>query len=291
MRIVDKLRKRRGDPHEAHRCPGGEERILDAVAAEDAPARAERSILFLTTHKCASTFVAKLLAAISASAGYRHFDYNGARWRLGNAVGIGEPLAFMARHHETLFRRCGEIYGPLRAPVDFPGREDLVHVFFLRDPRDLLVSKFYSIGWSHALPPNEARREGFLERRHRAQEIGIDAYCLEEARSWILPVFEGYATMRETAASVHLYRYDAYKDDPLGFLRELRADLGLAGVPDAMLEDLAESARPVSAPSAGPFKHKRSGASGQFRTELAPDTVAEIDDLLGGILDAWGFSR
>lgn len=290
FRLIDRLRKHRRKSAPPPPGPAAA-RLLDAFASETAAANgAGRSILFLTTHKCASTFVSKLLDAVAEHAGFRHYDYATAMWRLGNAVDIANPELFASRNHGLMFHPQGEIYGPLRRPVSFPGRETFRHVFFLRDPRDLLVSNYYSLGFSHALPASDARRAEQLERRERVRGMGIDAYCLEAAESWIGPTFAEYARMRDTSGTAHVYLYDTYKDDPLGFLKGLRADLDLA-VGDAVLAALARAADPVTAPSDGPLRHKRSGASGQFRTELRPETVAALEARLAPILDAWGFAR
>ena len=119
-----------------------------------------QSVIVYTTHKCASTFIPKLFSLIETHGAFAMFDYaseiNRSAARLG-VVGGYEP--FLSSSYSHLYRQHGEIYAPQRRPLDFPGREDLDHIFFLRDPRDVLVSAFYSFGFSHALPNDVKNRE------------------------------------------------------------------------------------------------------------------------------------
>lgn len=50
----------------------------------------------------------------------------------------------MEANADLLFRRWGEIYGPLRAPLDLPETSAYRQVFFLRDPRNVAVSAYHT---------------------------------------------------------------------------------------------------------------------------------------------------
>ncbi|MGK7926886.1 MAG: sulfotransferase, partial [Spirulina sp.] len=113
-----------------------------------------RSILFYTSHKCASTFVGKLLDTICKKSQYEIIDYAGTIWGAGDRLKhIESPYElFLERAYSDLYSLHGKIYAPQREYLDFPGRTKFKHIFFLRDPRDVLISAYYSFGFTHLEP-------------------------------------------------------------------------------------------------------------------------------------------
>lgn len=272
-----------------------QERILDAEAwRSDRP-----SVLFFTTHKCASTLISKVLHTIETSSDLRHFDYATAVYKLGDEVETGtiehtDIEQVIDRNKARLFHSTGEIYGPLRRPIDVPGREEMTQLFFLRDPRDVIVSAYYSFGFSHGLPPNAQMQSLFLAERERIRGEGIDRYALRAARDWIGPTLRRYADYRRTGSDTHYLTYDSYTEDPAGFLDRV-FDLVGARVDPAEIERMATAARPIQTAAAADvpaadLTHQRSGRSGQFRTELSEETLGALDDMLADVLEFWGFA-
>ena len=94
------------------------------------------------------------------------------------------------------FEAKGFVYGPLRVSypphsmfyirfVEPASRTDFVRdkiaIFFIRDPRDILVSSYYSFGYTHGFSPvrqieaQQRQAQGLIQRKT------IDAYALEAA--------------------------------------------------------------------------------------------------------------
>jgi hypothetical protein len=60
---------------------------------------------------------------------------------------------------------------------------DARKIFMFRDPRDALVSEYFSDAYSHAIPKKDAAGEGhelFLKKREEAQNADIDQWVLEK---------------------------------------------------------------------------------------------------------------
>ena len=60
---------------------------------------------------------------------------------------------------------------------------DALKIFMFRDPRDALVSEYFSDAYSHAVPQKDAAGEGrdlFLKKREEAQNADIDAWVLDK---------------------------------------------------------------------------------------------------------------
>lgn len=266
-------------------------RIL-ACATQAKSYQQNPSIFFWTTHKCASTFAARILAEIGRSGGRRHFDYAGAIWRLGDALHGEEPYSLMSNNYSNLFFSNDEVYGPMRKPISTQDPNKYRMIFFLRDPRDVAVSAYYSFGYSHGIPKNSKRREVFLENRAKIQSEGIDQYAIRAAADWLAPTYKEYALLRRRA-SHHLYiRYEDYIDDPGDTIKKI-FDFCDISTDVARLKELTEAASPIVAKEdkSAELRHKRSGRSGQFRSELTTETIDRIDEIFSETLEAWGFPK
>jgi hypothetical protein len=65
--------------------------------------------------------------------------------------------------------------------------ENTKYVIHIRNPIDLLVSAFYSFGYTHEYD-GTYEYSLFLEQRSMIQNIGIDSYCIEYFKFTILPL-------------------------------------------------------------------------------------------------------
>ena len=259
-------------------------RLIDAHRNLGKPA----SVIFFTTHKCASTFVSGgLLDTIDAWSDYRHVDYAGSIWSAGDKLPIeGAYEPFLQQAYSDLYAARGVLYGPQRRPLDFPGRKDFKHVFFLRDPRDVLVSSYFSFAFTHGVPSNSAAEERFRKERQAIKDLDIDSFVLQEANNWVEPVYSDYRELRETASDALFLSYQSFAEDTEKFVTELCGFLDVVPPPGA-IGKLAAEARPIQ--SAEKMSHKRSGKTGQFRDKLRPETVNVLNTQLAGVLDYWEF--
>lgn len=265
-----------------------ERRIRTAIQRTPRP----KSVLFFTTAKCASTFTHRLLNFIGSRSNLDYFDYEMAIYKMGDETNIVDPFEFMAAKHEMLFVESGEIYGPLRRAFSFKGQERYRHIFFLRDPRDVAVSAYFSFGFSHPLPPNRKVGELFLRDRAQIQREGIDEFCLRASKEWIIRTYREYARFKDKAHWSAFFSYDDYREDPASFLAALLDTLEITGVTAEGVEELARMASPVRAePLDGKLVHRRSGESRQFLKELKLETIRRLNDDMHEILEYWGFEK
>ena len=246
-----------------------------------------RSAIFYTTHKCASSFVGNLFDVLVKSSQYELVDYASSISALGNKINPGQNYeAFLEKAYSDLYSLHGNIYAPQRRYLDFPGRERFKHIFFLRDPRDVLVSAYFSFGFTHPKPKNNASLNEFIQKRNEIQSQGIDNYVLGGAESWIIPLYKQYKHLRETADESIYLRYDLFADDTAEFIKKIFHFLQLE-ISEKNIESLIRKADPVQATEA--MKHKRSGRSGQYLEKLQPTTIDKLNNILSEILLDWEF--
>ena len=249
------------------------------------------SCILFTTHKCASTFIGPLFYNLLKKSQYEFVDYESVIARLGDDLALETPYnkalqAFLEENYSDLYSLHERIYAPQRIPLDFPGRKKFKHVFFLRDPRDVLVSDYFSIAYTHAVPRNTETGEEFIAIRKKAERLGIDAYVLDEAETWIKPLFRQYKHLRDSAES-HIYlKYDLFAESTLQFVELLSDYLGLK--PSAKVTRLiSDLANPIQKKER--MRHQRSGKSGQYLDKLEAETVRKLNSLLAEELSEWAF--
>ncbi len=245
------------------------------------------SAIFYTTHKCASTFVYRLFDVILKNSDYEFVDYAGVIFGAGNKLNIEIPYeGFLEQAYSDLYCLRGKIYGPQRGYLDFPGRNNFKHIFFLRDPRDVLVSAYFSLGFTHAEPLNNLHRNKFIQKRKNIQEKNIDSYVLKEAEEWIYPLYKQYKELRTTAKSYIYLKYDLFVEDTPEFIKKICELLDLhPSQQDINL--LTQEASPVQ--NSEVMKHRRSGKTGQYREKLHPSTVEKLNQILSDVLSDWDF--
>lgn len=241
------------------------------------------SVYFYTFHKCASSLFADFI--LKQSPGLEHVDYAHMFFR-GQTV------------EKTDFRKRGYIYGPLRLSAAKDSeiykrvirqviQKDFIRkrkaVFFIRDPRDLIVSKFYSDAYSHKISPSAVIAAGQLKRREKALGEGLDAYCLQEAKSWRHD-FALMIDLVQNCPKGTLLKYENMIHRYEIFAKKIQKALNLS--PDVM-EQIFNRTRPVL--TENKMEHRRDGGTGGFRKKLNDETIHVLNSELREVLEFFDY--
>lgn len=246
------------------------------------------SVIFFTTHKAASNFSNKILKQIEKNTEYTLYDYGALVGSLADRLNIKDDFEnYLNKNNEFLFNKNGEVYGPQRKPLNFPNINKYKKIFFLRDPRDVLVSAYYSFGYSHVEPDSKNLLENFNTNRISIQGKSIDEYVLKEAKNWIIPMYTEYKVLRETSEKECLYiKYNDFVDDTEGILYKIFKFFNFKN--EELIKSLSIDASPVSNIE-NKEKHKRSGKNYQWKTHLMARTQDQLNKELKEVLDYWQF--
>ncbi len=126
-------------------------------------------ILVFTVHKAASLGVYDIMRNIARKEGWPLHSANLKKPNLVEPVAPGDP-----DFYKQLTGKTG-LVGPVRMPVAISPEalQSDSFILHLRDPRDVLVSMFYS--WSYSHPGvNDEYRESLRQK-------GIDDFCLHQS--------------------------------------------------------------------------------------------------------------
>lgn len=242
------------------------------------------SVFFFTFHKCASSLFSSYV--LRQAQGLEHVDLAFDHFNSG----LAGPIKY---------RKRGAVYGPLRlsapretdlhreiiAPVtDSSFIRDRVSLLLVRDPRDIPVSAYYSFGFSHRFSPVEEIRRQQEVGRQAIREKTIDEYVLATMPA-IVNNFAAGAALLENCRRCTLLKYedmvlnwDAFASD---LTRHIRLD-------ERALRKTYEKSRPRREEDI--TAHQRSGKTEGFREKLQPETIAEMNRILGPALERFGYT-
>ena len=246
------------------------------------------SFIFFTTHKAASNFTNQILKEVEQISEFELYDYGALIGSISEKLTITDQFEeYLNENHKTLFKLNGEIYGPQRLPLNFTGINDYKKIFFLRDPRDVLVSAYYSFGYSHVEPDSTSMIDSFLKKRATIQNQTIDEYVLQEMERWIKPAYMNYKKLRLESTNDVLYlKYNDYIENTEGIVNKILTFFGLEN--RDLAKRLAMSANPITRLEEKD-QHKRSGKNNQWKTHLKQSTQDELNIKLKDILEFWDF--
>lgn len=239
------------------------------------------SLFFFTFHKCASVFITRCV--LQRSRGLTHVDH-AARMFVGNAGAL------------RVFAPRGHLYGPLRLSADGPVLDGLVMpaldaahrdgirtCLMVRDPRDMLVSLFFHSRDGAALPRDYPGARTKELQRAEALRLDIDGYVLGTSARF-RDGFDRAVQLVSDLPSTTVLRYEDMVDRWPLFEDRLRA---IFDIPPRWLRTLAAESRPNEIEQPG--SHKRSGATGDHRRKLLPETVAELTRQFDPVLRRFGY--
>ncbi len=182
------------------------------------------------------------------------------------------------RDASTFFRKSGYIYTGFR---HFPAFElDVTGapvIWLTRDPRDMLVSRYYSILKSHVIP------KGMLSLVTYRKEVGkvdINQYAIETAKSYASN-FQRYKTML-AGSDLKVYRYEDVIYNKKDWLTDVVAKLGLQH--DS--EHTANIAKrfDVIPETENKNEHIRQVHPGDHTKKLTSKTIQELNTILSDFL-------
>lgn len=250
------------------------------------PIRSNRpSVLFFTTHKCASTYITKCLAHLNDKhLGMNLVDLEGLVWNKHSH----DVHQYLATRSSKLFHDKGMIYAPLRRLIDIHHLERYKVLLFIRDPRDVLVSHYYSIAFSHGLPGNSNRRASFLAIRDNVRSMDIDEYVLN-ACGRFLPIYEEYCELLTRVPNTAVLLYETFATDFPRWASQLSDALEVE-LSQKDLEELWRLKGGDLPDAENIYAHVRSGAPGGHKDKLKKETLATINQEFRFVLESIDFS-
>lgn len=243
------------------------------VKGRDVKVNARPSVVLFTVNKAASMYVHKVLMRLTKPHGLIPVDYTA--W----TSGLGGSAYRLFKDPEALrrmFRPNGFFFGALRDFCQIPDPEKYRIIVVLRDPRDVLTSKYYSQAYSHSVI-----NASVLDRRRKVLKQTIDEFVLEQAPG-LKESYRQYVDHYAGEPYALITTYEKMTTDHDGWLREIAAHAALEEHPDVIATIMAD-AKKVKA-TGDRAQHIRVARSGDHRDRLRPETIAELDRMFAPLM-------
>lgn len=159
-----------------------------------------------------------------------------------------------------------------------PGNVPVIHL--IRDPRDMLVSLYFSVKHSH-----ELKNEKLKSSNRDANEFSIDAFVLQKAGVY-LKIFEQYAQNLDTK-QLAIYRYEDVIFEKLEWLKSMVDHLGLPYNEEAAVEVSKKHDIVPDVEDEG--SHIRNVRPGNFRSKLEAGTVVKLNEVYSNVLKKYRY--
>ena len=240
-----------------------------------------------SVHKCGSTMMHAMIGAVCQRAGVPAASIPDMMFANGilDTDWAEDPEVLPAFRRNLLYFGFRHLPSILLSPeLQLRSRR---FVLLVRDPRDALVSQYFSYGkksGSHAIPKQNA--EAFLKKMGDAGDSAIDDYAISAARN-LKTKLEAYRDNLDFNLGL-LRRYEDVYFDKETFLAEIFDHFGIA-VPRDIIAEVAR-ANDVRPEKEDDSKHIRKGTPGDHAEKLHPDTIARLNDTFREVGAFYGYT-
>lgn len=258
------------------------------LAFELAPDAGGPAFFSMGIRKSGSTMLHKIVIFLARRNDLNVVDIAGTFFKAGYTVADWE------RANTTKLLRGSNVYLGYRSyPSTHVGTaafDTSRKILMFRDPRDVLVSQYFSDAFSHSLPKGDdpaaqKGREEFLRKREAAQASSIDDYVLANARG-VQSTMMSYEPMLNDPSCLNL-RYEEYVFTKKRLIHKILGHFGWTCHP-AQVENLLRMVDIVPEKEESQ-KFVRKAVPGDHRAKLQPETIAKLDTILGPTMSAFDY--
>jgi hypothetical protein len=247
------------------------------------------SYFVLSMVKSGSTMLNEMVTALSLANGHHFIDVS----RVFLPANVSAPT-YSKDPALSQMLHPGNVYGGFRRiPQGLTFSPQFINgakVLLVRDPRDVLVSLYFSDAFSHEIPAPAGTHDDvhrlMTARRQRAREIDIDSFVLEEARGLFLS-YQNYVPLLGFESTA-LIRYEDIIFDKASLIDTVVRHFGWQ-CDDELSRDIlkAVDVRPADEQ---PERFIRQVSPGDHRAKLQSSTVDSLSRWFSPIMEAFGYA-
>ncbi len=243
-----------------------------------------QSCFLFSLPKAGSVLLNNIFGKLSAEVGLSWVDLPGYCFQNGILPKkLGEDVA-------NIFRPRGYCYGGFRCFAEEYVISDLdkcKSILLVRDPRDILVSDYFSMRSSHPPPGgNGALKKMFDEIRVAALEMDIDQYVISMSSEY-LHRFESYRHGLKDRVPYKLYRYEDVIFEKRRWIASMMEYLGWEISPKILNRVASEfDAIPRTEDET---RHIRQVTPGDHKRKLRPGTISDLNKMFSEIMQEFGY--
>tara|TARA_B100000315_G_C14552135_1_gene576369 strand:+ start:960 stop:1790 length:831 start_codon:yes stop_codon:yes gene_type:complete len=243
----------------------------------------DASVYFLALHKSGSVLQTQLINEITRILGLASFALPEELFRRG--VNLSDcPLELL-----RVLERPGYWFHGFRSLwlLEYVRRfRDSRKLVLVRDPRDMVVSYYFSVKRSHAVPADGKVRESVLNQREAASRLAVNEFVRNGKADFIIHNMRTYARLVEVY-ECDVIKYEDYIYDKPAWIRRL-CDSGGTSPNSATVERLAKK-HDVWPDEERPESHIRQVAPGNHQNHLDEQTLAGLERRFNDVFRSFGY--
>jgi hypothetical protein len=192
------------------------------------------------------------------------------------------------KQYRHIFKKKGYLYSVFGGMIEgIPQLDQYKVVLVARDPRDILVSEYYSVAYSHTVPLGE-KRDAFMAGREKAQQTTLDDYVMSECDT-LYSVYKRYQTLLlDQYPHVYLTTYEKMVDQFDRWLGGL-IDYCEFSVSRELVQSVLDKNERIRPTSENIHKHMRKGQPGNYKEKLNAETIDFLNHKFAAILARYEF--
>lgn len=245
------------------------------------------SVMAFSLAKAGSTLLYNMLTELSGEAGLVYYSVENTLF--GQGVGPNERPARVGK----IFSPTGYCYGGFRQfPLyPIPILKGVKSVFLVRDPRDMIVSLYFSLLKSHSIPAPSAMGSAGAEMRKAREKLAAvtpDDFATDAVRNYV-KMFEGYLAQGfHYRKNVIVYRYEDVIYEKEAWLKDLCAWYEWQ-VPEAAIQAVAQR-YDIVPDEENAEAHVRQVKPGNYKQHLNDRSVNVINRVLKEYMTMFGYA-
>lgn len=257
----------------------------DPILTFPAPGQEDiRSVIAFGLYKSGSTLVESVLKQLSQEVGITQFNPDAELWNKGIQIidspkNLGEQFS-QAGYCFGVFR---QVYRPYEIQILRTNRS----LIQIRDPRDILVSHYFSVSRSHPRPPKTGRASNtFDTMREQALGRSIDEHALE-FQQWVWCLYRDAEPLLLNPLC-RVFRYEDIIFDKVQWIHDLTKHFQWNNLSSEFMESVAK-ANDIRPEIEQPNAHIRSVTPGDHKNKLKPKTIAQLNETFADILERFSY--
>ena len=269
--------------------PGRAPVAFDVGASSLESPSTDTSYMILGVRKCGSSLVNSMLESLAKINRRNYLDVGGTFFKHG----VPER-EWIDRTALAALLAPGTLYGGFRSmPTGFLGADAFVcarKILLVRDPRDALVSEYFTVAYSHSVPePNSDKpgaREELLAARERARLSDITAFVLKNAVNLNRTMMDYHAIIGDPL--LKLYRYEDVILEKRLWLASMAEHFGWDGGSPGFIDGMMSWADKVP-DKEDPQAFVRKVLPGDHKDKLSSAVIAQLDEALAPSMRLFGY--
>jgi hypothetical protein len=161
-------------------------------------------------------------------------------------------------------------------------------IFLVRDPRDAIVSAYFSFTKSHVLPESGELLDKMLKSRQSMQNIELENYAVAQAAN-VKEAFDRYHKYLPQGELLKVYRYEDVIFDKENWIADMLAFLGLSLRPPQIVRIAQKHDIVPTTEDAG--QHIRKVKPGDHREKLSSECILKINNILSEVLTRYNYEH